>query len=109
MKNWIFLTIAIVSEVLATTALKQCEGFSKLWPSLGVVIGYAVAFYFLSLTLRTIPIGVAYAVWSGVGMILLSLIGWHFFGQQLDRPAYLGILLIIAGVLVINIFSKTFG
>lgn len=107
MQQWIFLSVAIVSEVIATSALKASEGFSRLWPSAIVVVGYAAAFYFLSLTLRTIPIGVAYAIWSGVGVALIALISWAFFEQSLDAPGIIGISLIVAGVIVLNLFSKT--
>lgn len=107
MQQWIFLSIAIISEVIATSALKASVGFSRLWPSIIVVIGYALAFYFLSLTLRTIPIGMAYAIWSGVGVALVVLISWIFFGQKLDLPGIIGISLIVAGVIVLNLFSKT--
>ncbi|MDD2701952.1 MAG: SMR family transporter [Sideroxydans sp.] len=106
MQQWVFLSVAIVSEVIATSALKASEGFSRLWPSVIVVVGYAAAFYFLSLTLRTIPIGVAYAIWSGVGVALIALISWVFFGQSLDFPGIVGISLIVAGVIVLNLFSK---
>lgn len=107
MQQWLLLAIAIVSEVIATSALKASEGFSRLWPSLVVVAGYAAAFYCLSLTLKTIPIGVVYAIWSGVGIALIALIGWLVFGQSLDAAAIIGMLLIIAGVVVLNVFSKT--
>lgn len=107
MQQWIFLSVAIVSEVIATSALKASEGFSRLWPSLIVAVGYISAFYFLSLTLKTIPVGVAYAIWSGVGVALIALIAWVFFGQALDTPAVIGLLLIVAGVVVLNVFSKT--
>jgi small multidrug resistance pump len=107
MQQWVFLSIAIVSEVVATSALKASEGFTRLWPSVIVTVGYASAFYFLSLTLKTIPIGVAYAIWSGVGVALIALIAWLFFGQVLDTPALIGLALIIAGVVVLNVFSKT--
>lgn len=107
MKNWLFLAAAILSEVIATSALKTSDGFTKLWPSVLVVIGYAVAFYFLALTLRAIPVGIAYAVWSGVGIVLISGIGWLAFDQKLDAPAMLGITLIISGVIVLNVFSKS--
>jgi small multidrug resistance pump len=103
--NWIFLAIAIISEVIATSALKASDGFTRLWPSAAVVLGYAAAFYFLSLTLRTIPVGVAYAVWSGVGIVLVALIGWWVYGQKLDLPAGIGMALIIAGIVVLNVFS----
>ena len=104
--QWIFLTVAIVSEVVGTSALKASEGFSRLWPSAIVVVGYASAFYFLSLTLKTIPVGVAYAIWSGVGVALIALIAWALYGQALDLPAIIGMLLIVAGVVVLNLFSN---
>lgn len=107
MQQWIFLAVAIVSEVIATSFLKSAEGFTRLWPSLIVVIGYLLAFYLLSLTLKTIPVGVAYAIWSGVGIVLIALSGWLFLGQLLDTPALIGLTLIIAGVAVINVFSRT--
>ena len=107
MKNWLFLSVAIVSEVIATSALRQSEGFTKLAPSILVLAGYGLAFYFLSLTLRTIPVGVAYAVWAGAGIALISLIGWVLFDQKLDLPAFIGIGLIVSGVVVLNVFSKT--
>ncbi|PKN59592.1 MAG: QacE family quaternary ammonium compound efflux SMR transporter [Deltaproteobacteria bacterium HGW-Deltaproteobacteria-11] len=107
MQKWFFLVVAIISEVAGTSALKSAEGFTKFWPSTIVVIGYASAFYFLSLTLKTIPVGIAYAVWSGVGTALIALIAWVFMGQKLDWPALVGILLIVSGVLVLNLFSKT--
>ncbi|WP_257388029.1 DMT family transporter [Tahibacter caeni] len=107
MKNWLFLAVAIVSEVAATSALKASDGFSRLWPSLLVVAGYAVAFYFLSLTLRAIPVGVAYAVWSGLGIVLVTAVAWLAYGQKLDAPALLGTGLIVAGVLVMNLFSRS--
>lgn len=107
MKPWIYLGIAIVSEVAATSALKSSEGFTRLWPSVFVVIGYSVAFFFLSLSLRTIPVGVAYAIWAGAGIVLITAIGWWWFGQKLDAAALLGMAMIAAGVLVINLFSKS--
>lgn len=106
MQQWLFLSVAILSEVIGTSALKASEGFSKLVPSLVVVVGYGIAFYFLSLTLRTMPVGVAYAVWSGVGVALISLAGWWLYGQRLDAAAIVGICLIVAGVVVLNAFSK---
>jgi len=107
MKNWLFLAIAIVSETIATSALKASDGFTRLLPSVAVVAGYGIAFYFLSLTLRTIPVGVAYAVWSGVGIMLISLVGWVVYGQKLDAAALAGMALIVAGVIVMNVFSKS--
>jgi small multidrug resistance pump len=105
--KWIFLSIAIIAEVIATSALKSAEGFTKLGPSIIVLFGYGIAFYFLSLTLKSIPVGIAYAIWSGVGIILISAIGYFFHKQTLDLPAIIGILFIMAGVIVINLFSKS--
>ena len=105
--NWLYLAIAILSEVAATSALKASEGFTRLYPSAIVALGYSVAFYFLSLTLRTIPVGMAYAVWSGAGLVLVSLVGWLVYDQQLDTPALIGIALIAVGVVVLNVFSKS--
>jgi small multidrug resistance pump len=105
--NYLFLAIAILSEVIATSALKATHGFTRLLPSVVVVIGYVSAFYFLSLTLRTIPIGVAYAIWSGIGIALVTAIAWWFYGQRLDLAAIIGLSLIVAGVLVLNVFSKS--
>lgn len=103
---WLYLSIAIVAEVIATSALKASESFSKIGPLATMVAGYLVSFYFLSLTLSALPVGIAYAVWSGAGIVLISLIGWLTFGQALDGPALLGITLILAGVAIINIWSK---
>lgn len=105
--NLLFLLIAVIFEVIATSALKEANGFTRLWPSLVTIAGYAFAFYFLSLTLRVMPIGVVYALWSGAGIVLISAIGWLWYRQSLDGPAILGILLILAGVLIVNLFSKT--
>ena len=105
--KWLYLLIAISGEVAATTALKASQGFTKLAPSAIVVLGYGLAFYFLSLTLDSIPIGISYAVWSGVGIVFITLIGWRCFDQSLDAPAMIGIALIIAGVAVINLLSKS--
>ena len=107
MNHWAYLGIAIVAEVIATSALKSSESFSKLGPSLVVVAGYGCAFLFLSLTLKTLPVGVAYAIWSGLGIVLISLASLVLFGQKLDLPAILGMGLIIAGVVVMNVFSKS--
>lgn len=101
------LAVAIVFEVIATAALKSSDGFTRLWPSLLVITGYALAFYALSLALRTIPVGVAYAIWSGVGVVGIALIGRIAFRQALDAPALIGISLILAGVLVLNLFSAS--
>jgi small multidrug resistance pump len=103
--KWVYLFIAISGEVVATSALRASDGFTRLGPSGLVVAGYAIAFYFLSLTLSTIPVGIAYAVWSGVGIVLTSIIGWFLFSQSLDLAAMIGIGLILAGVAVINLLS----
>lgn len=105
--KWLFLCIAIGAEVIATTALKSSEGFTRTLPSAVTVVGYGVAFYFLSLTLKTIPVGMAYAIWSGVGIVLISVIAWLFYDQKLDAAAIIGMSLIVLGVLVIQIFSKS--
>jgi small multidrug resistance pump len=105
--HWLYLSIAILSEVVGTTFLKLSDGFTKLGPSLVVVAGYGVAFVFLSLTLRTMPVGIAYAVWSGIGVAAITLIGWLKFGQALDAPALVGIGLIVAGVVVLNGLSRS--
>ncbi|HEV2566258.1 MAG TPA: multidrug efflux SMR transporter [Microvirga sp.] len=107
--NYVYLFAAIVSEVVATSALKAAEGFTRFWPSAVVIVGYGVAFYCLSLTMRTIPIGIAYAIWSGVGIVLIALVGVLLYRQPLDAPALIGMALILAGVLVINLFSTTAG
>ena len=107
MKAWLFLLVAIVTEVVATSALKASEGFRKFWPSVIVVLCYGASFYFLSLILRTTPMGIVYAIWSGLGLILITLIGWIVFGQRLDMPALIGMALITAGVVVMNLFSKS--
>ncbi len=105
--NWIYLCVAIVAEVIATSLLKPSEGFTRLWPSVAVVLGYSVAFFLLSLTLRTIPVGVAYAVWSGMGIVLVTLVAWLAFGQKMDLPAMIGMGFIIAGVAILNLFSRS--
>ncbi len=103
---WLYLAIAIVSEVVATSALKSAEGFTRLAPSLIVIAGYALAFYFLSLTLRDIPVGVAYAVWSGVGIALVSVIAWALYHQTLGAGELTGMGFIVFGVVLLNLFSK---
>nr|WP_274389336.1 multidrug efflux SMR transporter [Paraburkholderia tagetis] len=106
MSPWIILTIAIVAEVIATSALRASNGFSRLVPSAVVVAGYGVAFYCLSLTLKNLPVGIVYAVWSGVGIVLITLVAIVLYRQVPDLPAVLGLGLIVAGVLVLNLFSK---
>jgi small multidrug resistance pump len=104
---YLYLTIAIIAEVCATMALKATDGFTRLGPSIITILGYGVAFFFLSLALRTIPTGIVYAIWSGVGIVLISTVSWIWFKQALDTPAVVGLSLIIAGVLVVNLFSKS--
>jgi small multidrug resistance pump len=101
-----WLAIAIVAEVIATSALRASDGFSRLWPTLIVVLGYGIAFYGLSLTLKTMPVGIVYAIWSGAGIVLITLVAIVLYRQVPDWPAILGLLLIISGVVVLNLFSK---
>ena len=107
MQAYLYLTIAIAAEIIATSALKASDGFSKITPSIVVIGGYGISFYFLSLSLRVIPMGIAYAIWSGVGITFISLIAWLFFKQSLDLATIIGIGLIIAGVVVLNAFAKS--
>lgn len=107
MTGYLYLAIAIAAEVIATSALKASDEFSKLIPSLVVVAGYGIAFYFLSLVLKTIPIGIAYAIWSGLGVVLIGVVGVVVYDEQLDLPAIAGMLLIVSGVFVINVFSSS--
>lgn len=107
MKAWLFLAGAILAEVVATTALKATEGFTRTGPLVLVIAGYALAFWLLSLTLRTMSIGIAYAIWSGLGTVLIALAGWWIWGQRLDAAAVLGMALIVAGVLVMNFASRS--
>ena len=105
--SYLFLTIAIIAEVIATSALKASQGFSVLMPSIITILGYVVALFFLSLTLKTIPVGIAYAIWSGAGIVLISTIGWIFFKQNLDLAAIIGLGLMLGGIIVINVFSNS--
>lgn len=107
MKNWLFLLAAIIAEVIGTSALKASEEFTKPIPSVLVLLGYGISFYFLSLTLKAIPVGIAYAVWSGMGIVLISLSAWILFGQKIDGWGLLGMSLILIGVLILNLLSKT--
>ncbi|WEJ59535.1 SMR family transporter [Devosia sp. FJ2-5-3] len=107
MNGAVYLAIAIVGEVIATSFLRASAGFTQLGPTIVVVVGYAITFYFFSLALQTIPVGIGYAIWSGVGIILVSIIAYFAYGQTLDLPALIGIGLILAGVLVINLFSQS--
>ncbi len=105
--KWLFLSCAIIAEVIATSSLKPSQGFTRLVPSIIVIIGYGCAFYFMSLTLRYLPIAIVYALWSGFGIVLLTLAGWLVFKQKLDIPAIIGIALIMGGAVVMNLFSKS--
>jgi small multidrug resistance pump len=104
--TFVYLILAVVAEVIATTALKSSAGFTRLAPSAVVVVGYGLAFYLLSLVLRTLPVGVAYAIWAGLGIVLVTLMGVLVFGERPDMPAVLGISLIVAGVVLLQVFSK---
>ncbi len=104
---YLYLTVAIIFEVIGTSALKASDTFTRLVPSLVTLVAYPVCFFFLALSLRTIPVGIAYAMWSGLGIVLIALIGWFWFKQTLDGPALLGLALIIAGVVVANTFSQS--
>jgi len=103
---WMILGLAIVAEVIGTTALKASDNFTRLAPSLIVVVGYGVAFYCLSLVLKSVPVGIAYAVWSGLGIVLITAVAWLLYGQRIDLAGLIGMGLIIAGVVVLNVFSK---
>lgn len=105
--NYLYLGIAIVAEVMATTMLKKAEAFTNIVPSLIVVGGYLCAFYFLSLTLKSMHLGIVYAIWSGLGMVLIAIAGKIFYQQEIDAAGILGIAFILMGVLVINLFSKS--
>ena len=109
MNGYAWLAIAIVAEVIGTSTLKASEGFTRLLPSLVTTVGYGVAFYCLSHSMKTVPVGVGYAIWSGVGVVLITAIAWVAFKQRLDLPALAGMGLIVSGVLVINLFSKSAG
>jgi small multidrug resistance pump len=105
--NWLFLFVAIISETIGTSALKATDGFKNIVPAIITFAGYMSSFFFLSLVLKTIPVAMAYAIWSGVGIVLISLVSWFYYKQILDIPAIIGILLIVTGVIVINLFSKS--
>lgn len=104
--HWVFLGIAIVLEVIGTSLLKESNGFQNLWPTVGALVAYGGAFYCLSVAIRTLELGIAYAIWAGIGTALIVLISWLAFNQSLDAAAVVGVLLIIAGVIVINAFSE---
>lgn len=106
MKPWLFLAAAIVSEVIATSALKSTYGFTRLLPSIVVVVGYGASFYLLSVSLKSIPVGIAYSIWAGIGIALVTLIAWLVYGQKIDGWGFVGIGLIVSGVGVLNLLSK---
>jgi small multidrug resistance pump len=105
--HYVYLAIAIVAETIATSTLKSTEGFSKPLPTAVVAVGYAIAFYLLSVVVKTMPVGIVYAIWSGVGIVLVAIVGLVWLKQSLDLPAIFGIGLILTGVIVINVLSKT--
>ena len=107
MNHWLILGIAILGEIAGTSALKASNGMTKLGPAAVVVVGYAIAFWCMSIAIRTIPVGIAYAVWSGIGIVLITAIGWVLYGEKLDAAALAGLALIIAGVAVVNLLSNT--
>lgn len=109
MNHWLALAIAIIAEVIGTTALKASNEFTRMLPSLIVVVGYGAAFYFMSISMRVLPIGIMYAIWSGMGIVLISVLGWLVYRQTIDTPAMIGLAFIIAGVIIINLFSKSVG
>ena len=107
--HYVYLFLAVAAETIGTTALQASQQFTRFWPSLLVVAGYGLAFYFLSLTLRAMPVGIVYAIWSGLGIVLIAAIGLLIFGQKLDWPAVLGMAMILSGILVIHLFSGSTG
>lgn len=107
--HYLYLSLAVIAETIGTSALQASQQFTKLVPSVIVVVAYAAAFYLLSLTLRTMPVGIMYAMWSGLGIVLIALIGFAVFGQKLDAPAVIGMAMILGGIVVIHVFSKTSG
>ncbi|WP_050602513.1 multidrug efflux SMR transporter [Ruegeria sp. 6PALISEP08] len=106
---YLFLLLAVLAETIGTTALQASQQFTRFWPSVLVVLGYGVAFYLLALTLKSMPVGIVYAIWSGLGIFFIALIGFLVFGQKLDWPAVFGLTMILAGILIIHLFSKTAG
>jgi small multidrug resistance pump len=108
-KAYLILLLAVFAETIGTTALQASQQFSRFWPSVLVVVGYGVALYLLGLTLKYMPVGIVYAIWSGLGIVLIAIIGFIVFGQRLDWPAVVGLAMILAGILVIHLFSSTAG
>ena len=105
--HYVYLIIAVICETAGTSAIQASQQFTRFWPSVMVAVCFALAFWFLSLTLRTMPVGVMYAMWSGLGIVLIAIIGFVVFGQKLDAPALIGIAMIVAGIVVINLFSNS--
>ncbi|MBO9445027.1 SMR family transporter [Ruegeria sp. R14_0] len=108
-KAYLILLLAVIAETIGTTALQASQQFTRFWPSVLVVVGYGVAFYLLGLTLKYMPVGIVYAIWSGLGIVLIAIIGFIVFGQRLDWPAVIGLAMILTGILIIHLFSKTAG
>ncbi|WP_299302837.1 SMR family transporter [uncultured Litoreibacter sp.] len=106
-KHYLFLLFAVIAETVGTSALQSSQQFTRLWPSVLVVVAYAISFYLLALTMKYMPVGIMYAIWSGLGIVLIAGIGFIYFGQKLDLPAFIGLTLIIAGIVVIHLFSKS--
>ena len=107
MNHWVALAIAIVAEVIATSTMKSTNEFTRFWPSVVVVLGYGIGFYCMAISLRVLPVGIMYAIWAGMGIVLVSIVGWVVYKQALDIAAIIGIGLIIAGVIMINVFSES--
>lgn len=105
--HWIYLALAILFEVAGTTALKAAEGFTRPWPVVFVVLGYLAAFFFLGLSLKSLPVGIAYAIWAALGMVLIAISGWLVFDEHLDAWAMAGIVMIIAGVVLVGAVSNS--
>lgn len=105
-KHFFYLIVAVIAETIGTTALQSSQQFTRFWPSVLVVVAYAISFYLLALTLKYMPVGIMYAIWSGLGIVLIAGIGYFYFGQKLDTPAFIGLGLIVAGIVMINVFSK---
>jgi len=106
-KHYLFLIMAVFAETIGTSSIQDSQQFTRLWPSVLAFISFAFAFYFLSLTLKVLPVGIMYAMWSGLGIVFIAIIGWVYFGQKLDLAAIFGMALILAGIVVINLFSST--
>jgi len=107
MPVYLILVLAVMAETIGTTALQASQQFTRLWPSLLVVVAYSISFFLLSITMRTLPVGIVYALWSGLGIVLIAGIGWVIFGQRLDLPALLGLAMIVSGIAVIHLFSSS--